>query len=281
MSIYTYTNKVIIKMSKHMTKNFFSILQETGDSDDDNLENSPNVDELQKVLNNLNIEEKPQSVEKELPPSGSEEIQEQHNPESNDQVENTVNNENTVNITDVKQENINNEKKYSKEEYNKRPTFSYKIKDKSFPIRAGGVMFYKVNDGNIDLLLIHNNVRDYYEDFGGCTDEKDKSIEETIAREVEEESNGKFKKNNIIQRLKFAKKSYTNTSKYLMYFIQVNTEEEQYVSEDFGDKETHDNISRTINWYPLENVLKDEFISKLNPRVNNKFMIKALENLYK
>lgn len=267
-------------MSNSKANNFFAVLQDLDDSEsdneinnmennmenivktvgktDDNLENADNqnnniinenimenINQLQESLNNLNIQSET----------------------------NEINEENTKDKTQ--------EKKYSKEEYNKRPTFYYTINQRKYPIRAGGVMFYKKNDDNIELLMIHNQERNRYEDFGGCTDEKDKSIEETIAREAEEESNKVFKKNDIIQRLRFARSAYCNSSKYLMYFVQVNNIEAEFTSNQFGDKETHDNISRTIDWYPLEDVLKEDFIQNLNPRVNNKYVIKALENLYK
>lgn len=261
-------------------KNFFAVLQNLDDSDSEN--------EMNNMENNV--------TENNIVGHDNE----NKNTENADNLNNNIINENIMDTINQLQENLNNlnikneineennknetfvqDKKYTKEEYNKRPTFYYTINQRKYPIRAGGVMFYKKNDDNIELLMIHNQDRNRYEDFGGCTDEKDKSIEETIAREVDEESNGVFKKNDIIQRLRFARRAYCNSSKYLMYFVQVNNIEAVFTSNKFGNKETHDNISRTINWYPLEDVLTEDFIKNLNPRVNNKYVIKTIENLYK
>ena len=44
-----------------------------------------------------------------------------------------------------------------------------------------------------------------YEDFGGKTDRNDKSIEETVAREAEEESNGIFRKEDVMNMIKGSK----------------------------------------------------------------------------
>jgi hypothetical protein len=169
--------------------------------------------------------------------------------------------------------------KLTKEDYNKRPTFYHKINTKSFPIRAGGVLFYRKINNKVDLLLIHNEIRNYYEDFGGTTDKKDNSIQDTISREVDEESNGKFNTEDIKTRLAFARQAYTYQCKYLMYFVKVNHTEAKLTKEDFGDMEIHDGIKRTIDWHPLEEVLTDEFIKKLNPRLNNDYMLKQLKNL--
>ena len=59
--------------------------------------------------------------------------------------------------------------------YDDRPTF-YLDNNTECPIRAGGVLFYRKNPEteNYDIMLIYS--RKHYEDFGGRTDKKDKSI---------------------------------------------------------------------------------------------------------
>lgn len=280
-------------MSTSKPKNFFAVLQNLDDYDsesemnnmenivDNNVNNNVNNNVDNNVMDNNVIENNNENKNIENADNQNNNIINENIMDTINQIQENLNNLNINNGENNKNETIVQDKKYTKEEYNKRPTFYYTINQRKYPIRAGGVMFYKKNDDNIELLMIHNQDRNRYEDFGGCTDEKDKSIEETIAREVEEESNGVFKKNDIIQRLRFARRAYCNSSKYLMYFVQVNNIEAEFTSNQFGDKETHDNISRTINWYPLEDVLKADFIQNLNPRVNNKYVIKVLENLYK
>ena len=259
--------------------NYFLLLQEN--SDDEN-----EVNKLNKVNK---MENKPDIVENHLEPASTVQITQQDN-----NLDNLVNNLNNLDInkteqdTEKKEDNNkdnnknNNETKVvkeTKEEYNKRPTFTYKIGEKRFPIRAGGVLFYRKIDDDIELLLIHNEYRNCYEDFGGRTDEKDATIEDTIAREADEESNGLFKKEDIKIRMMFSKKSYSIQSKYMMYFVRVTSKESQFMKEDFGNKETHDGISRTIDWFSLKEVLEEDFIQKLNPRLNNNYMLKILRQL--
>ena len=60
-----------------------------------------------------------------------------------------------------------------------RPTFYYKNNKKN-PIRAGGVLFYRFYP-DFEMLLIKPDDEIRYEDFGGKTDEKDKTIEQLQA----------------------------------------------------------------------------------------------------
>lgn len=145
-----------------------------------------------------------------------------------------------------------------------RPTFYFKTKNS--PVRAGGVLFYRYSNINnkeeYHLLLTYS--RDIYEDFGGCSDNKDKSIEDMVAREVEEESNGIFSKEYVLDKIKNEIPIYIKLCKYVMYFIQID---EYYDPEVFGNREICDNFSRTVEWINYLEFKKFQN-NKLNPRIS-------------
>lgn len=157
-----------------------------------------------------------------------------------------------------------------------RPVFNFKGNE----VSAGGIIFYRVNDNNIDLLLIENNRS--IEDIGGQTDKEDNDIYETVSREVEEESNKIFKKKNLIKRLKdpSTKHVYTKKSKYIIFLLEATKDEKKLKKSDFGTMELHDNIKRTIKWIPLEIFLDKDVISeKLNWRLKNGILFKLLNEI--
>lgn len=156
-----------------------------------------------------------------------------------------------------------------------RPTF-YLDTDKTEEVRAGGILFYKYNDDmtNFDLLLI--NSRNNYEDFGGCTDNDDENILDTVAREVEEESNKIFKKKFIMDKIKETEPVYIKHCKYALYFIELD---EYYDPVDFGDREIHDNIARTVEWVSYDSFSDQDFINKLNFRLKSYNVLNYLKKI--
>jgi len=142
-----------------------------------------------------------------------------------------------------------------------RPTFYTK---KGFPIRAGGVMFYTLYNNEIYIMiqeiidrkirLNKNNTNDsnrndsnrndsnknIWSDLGGKTEFGDNTLDDTICREVLEETNNrlfyltnkqrKLKDSNIYQlkKLKLYVKKYTiknivmPNSKYLLYLVKFD-----------------------------------------------------------
>lgn len=146
-----------------------------------------------------------------------------------------------------------------------RPTF-YLDDEHTQELRAGGVLFYKYNEDktNFDLLLIYS--RNNYEDFGGCTDENDTNIIDTVSREVNEESNGIFEQDVIKNKIKDSIPIYIKHCKYALYFVELH---ENYNSGDFGDKEIHDNINRTVEWVSYDKFNDQEFIKNLNFRLKS------------
>ena len=152
--------------------------------------------------------------------------------------------------------------------------------EKKVPLTAGGVIIYKIIKNEVYLLLSQS--RGMFEDLGGCVDDEDESIRETVAREADEESNGKIKKKEVLARLNDAKHVEIIKSKYIVYVIKATNEEEKLVEEDFGTKEFHDNIDRIIKWVKLSSFLLPEVIKfKLNFRLKNNYLFALLKNIIK
>jgi 8-oxo-dGTP pyrophosphatase MutT (NUDIX family) len=128
-----------------------------------------------------------------------------------------------------------------------RPTFYID----GFELRAGGVLFYRTIQDKKEILMIKKGER--WEDIGGKTDIGDTCIEDTVAREVDEETNSVIKKQYIRKQLDTGFPVYSAT-KYVLYFIKANQYERKLCTEDFGTTEFVDNICRTLHWISLENV---------------------------
>jgi len=152
----------------------------------------------------------------------------------------------------------------------------YLHNDKEQPVTAGGIIFYRIVNNSVDLLLMES--RGNIEDFGGSVDTCDKTLDETIAREVDEESNNLFKKNDIITRLHIDNRCvYNKRCKYALYIVQATDVESKYKTLDFGDIELHDNIERIVKWIPLHIFMSPEFIKhRLNWRLKNKQLFDEL-----
>jgi len=150
-----------------------------------------------------------------------------------------------------------------------RPIF-YFNDDKNSEIRAGGILFYKYNKTNFDLLLTYS--RNNYEDFGGCTDENDKNIIDTISREVVEESNNIFNQTEIKKKLEDAHCVYVKHCKYIVYFVELA---EDYDVSLFGDTEVCDNFKRTVEWVPYDTINN----IKLNFRLKSYNVLNYLKTL--
>jgi hypothetical protein len=149
---------------------------------------------------------------------------------------------------------INKNKNNNNEINNKlRPTF-YFDNDETKEIKAGGVIFYKYYNKNIEILLSHIEINNIYEDLGGKTSYKDKNIYDTIAREVDEESNSLFKKKHIKERLLKLKSEsyiYIEHCKYLLFFLPASNREQKFKKYHFGKIEKYTKNNRMINWLKM------------------------------
>ena len=159
------------------------------------------------------------------------------------------------------------------------PIFYYN-KNNNNEIKAGGVMFYYYNrkKNTIYFLMIKNEKA--YEDFGGKTEKQDNHIDDTVCREVAEESNFIFTEDYVNKKIKTGVSLYTKRSKYLLYFCKL--EESEYMNPTiFGNKEIYENINRTVEWIPYSSLMNNDFIkNKLNPRLKFKSFFTNVKNIY-
>jgi len=160
----------------------------------------------------------------------------------------------------------------------KRKTF-YINNDTTKPIRAGGVIVYRKNKNHtVDLLLIFS--RGIYEDIGGRTDTTDTDIYDTVAREVEEETNNIISCESIKDRLNSSKYVYCVRSKYIIFLVEATEKEACLESSIFGKIEIHDNISRLIKWVSVDTILDATVIKyKLNYRMKNPHLFNKLKDI--
>ena len=152
-----------------------------------------------------------------------------------------------------------------------RPTFTCQMGQ----IRAGGVLYYHFNlkKGCVEYLFAQyrNNI---FEDFGGKTEKCDYSIEDTVAREVSEESNNVFCKHKtkcVLEKNKFV---YLPSSKYCVYFIKLNHRIDEHK---FDVIEKHLGYKRTVHWISSDQIHKN----MLHPRLRSKHIVNKFKNLQK
>ncbi len=141
-----------------------------------------------------------------------------------------------------------------------RPTFF--LNSDNQPIRAGGIIFYKIDPltKQIKMLMQYtsridkntNKKRNVYEDIGGKTDENDKSIYDTITREIIEETNGIITKEIIKEHLddeyhKINQGFYLDHSKYYLILIEANKNIINIDRRAYGKVETNGKI-RQFHW---------------------------------
>ena len=150
--------------------------------------------------------------------------------------------------------NISKEEKVNKEYYT-RPTFYFLNKVNT--IRAAGVMFFRYNNVAEQLEFLMIKCKDKYEDFGGKTSERDKTIYDTVIREAFEESNGVLSRDYVHDCIKNLQGVYTKKSKYLVFFSEFDL---KCNLSDFGTEEFYANISRTVEWIPGHKLIDKQFI---------------------
>lgn len=161
-----------------------------------------------------------------------------------------------------------------------RRTFYVKSKDNTddIEVTAGGVILYRIKNNELQLLLMTN--RGKYEDLGGTSESQDKSIYETVAREISEESNGLINKESILKRIKKSDYIISKTAKYIIFIIKATKKESELTSKQFGNKEIHDNIERTIDWVPVSEFLNSDVIkNKINFRLKNRNIFEYLKKI--
>ena len=159
-----------------------------------------------------------------------------------------------------------------------RKTF-YLDDDPTMPITAGGILLYRTTNG---LQFLIEEIDSTYEDIGGKCDSTDPTIFSAVAREVEEETNGVIKRDDIMERLEDAStiKFYSSQSKYVIYLVKATEDESNLTKEEFGDIEIHDKISRTIGWVSANDFISPMVIQhKLNCRLRNKALFDKIRTM--
>jgi hypothetical protein len=161
---------------------------------------------------------------------------------------------------------------------NLRPTFNLDDNEEK-PVKAGGIIFYRFTKNDMELLLMES--RGMIEDLGGCSDNSDKSICETVAREVDEESNNMFEKDDVMERIEKSNVHiYMKKSKYVVFLLQATPDETKFKSKDFGEIETHDDIPRIVRWIPLSVFLQPEVVQhKINWRLKSNALFNKLKEI--
>ena len=136
----------------------------------------------------------------------------------------------------------------------------FDINNKTYEIRASGVIFYKFDKTyDIKLLLIKYN--GYYEDIGGIIKKTDNDIYNIILREIEDT-------NNIKNKLKISPYIYTKKSKNILFLIKIEENEEMF------------NIKKPVNWISFNEIKNNNFIkNKLHYRLRNKLLFDKLKSI--
>ena len=162
-----------------------------------------------------------------------------------------------------------------------RKVFYYE-NDKNAPVLAAGVLFVSKKKGIINVLIQkeynNNNQKFLYSDFGGKTAFKDKSIEHTIARELNEEINDSIYNiktkvfleiEDLVKLIKdnLLKKIYIGFAKYLLVIVNFDEKVYNIDHKKVGKYEKLDNIKRDVKWIKSNNFVKYYYSKKLHPRI--------------
>lgn len=141
--------------------------------------------------------------------------------------------------------------------------------DKTKPVVAAGALIYKFVKKDIYVLTILYD--SMYSDIGGKIEKGDNTIAEIAGREIEEETNGLIKSEDIMDRLEKSATIYIEKSKYIMYLIEASSEEKLLTKEDFGHEEIHTGMKRIIGWIKLSDLMNVSIVKfKMNWRLKAK-----------
>jgi ADP-ribose pyrophosphatase YjhB (NUDIX family) len=152
---------------------------------------------------------------------------------------------------------------------------------KNMPVYAVGTLIYKKSPENneIEFLLV-KNCKNKFEDIGGKTENTDDNIYQTACREMEEETNKIVKGCDISERIKKTRNVvYNMKSKYLVFIIQANNNEEKLESSIFDNIEYFSKQKRTVEWVPFKIYKKYANEKMLNFRLMVKYLFNRLETI--
>jgi 8-oxo-dGTP pyrophosphatase MutT (NUDIX family) len=119
---------------------------------------------------------------------------------------------------------------YTRKNSRRRPRAERKtLYYEGFPIRAAGLILYRVDPITHDTLLLlqrRNGVQGY-EDLGGKVEHQDKTIQHTMAREAMEETRGLLTARDLLHRLQTQPTVYfPSNNKYVFTMLPATPEEQ-------------------------------------------------------
>jgi hypothetical protein len=129
-------------------------------------------------------------------------------------------------------------------------------------VKAVGVLFYSKKNGFLMQLVVGKKGQVTISDFGGKVENKDKSLINSLERELLEESNEKLPHCDI--RSLMIGFLYIPTSKYVLVICQAPQSFDDMDLSSFGTHEEHSRAERKVSWVSVPDFLKSR---TLNPRL--------------
>ena len=129
----------------------------------------------------------------------------------------------------------------------------------TFPlsISACGCLFYKTDPLRLMLIKYADPNWPLLDDFGGQIDLDDYSVKCAQFREIMEETNVIIP-TELLSSLLYKKSNKIFYNKFSKYYLSLIHVEEDFYPDTaiFGNREIHDNIIRTVNWFPYSDARK-------------------------
>ena len=179
--------------------------------------------------------------------------------------------------------------KQTKKIKNDRKIFYYKG-DKKLEIKAGGILFIHGKEKKEVLIqkVFEKGDKLRYSDFGGKTDNDDSTIDDTIARELHEESNGGIQNKSTKEFLTISdlKKMineniqleiYIPFIKYILKIVYFDDSKYELDFNTIGTFEKKDKINRIVQWISYNEFIKYYNSKLLHPRI----IFQPIHNVFK
>lgn len=141
-----------------------------------------------------------------------------------------------------------------------RPTFMHDGQ----PVRAAGLLVYVSDMDGVHVLFRH--AKGKITDIGGKTDAEDTCVEDTVIREVWEETNGNLYGEmppNKFARILHAqlrhhstRRIYNAKSKYLLFVVRESPAFLGLPMQRFGRREHHDGMKHYYRWLGQDEIRK-------------------------
>lgn len=160
-----------------------------------------------------------------------------------------------------------------------RKIFYYKD-DKKMEIKAGGILFVHGKEKKEVLIqkVFENDVKLRYSDFGGKTDNDDSTIDDTIARELHEESNGGIRNKSTKELLSINElkkmideniqiEIFIPIVKYILKIVYFDDSKYEIDFNIIGTFEKKDKIKRFVEWISYDKFIKYYNSKSLHPRI--------------